>query len=127
MIKTEPEKTLRVEVNNHEIDDIINTKIEEVAKNHGISVKICLLEIIGLERLKQPQITDNAPQTRLIPLPKWNEYHPHPTVAGMRMKVFYSDINGFDEYEVVHRDGKRVLIDEQAYFHWQRRGSEKAA
>ena len=40
----------------------------------------------------------------------------------------YCDIvamqNGFDDYNVVHREGRRVLIDEQAYLRWLNRDKE---
>ena len=42
----------------------------------------------------------------------------------MRMKVFNADNNGFNDYGVVHREGKRVFIDEQAYLRWRNRNSE---
>ena len=54
--------------------------------------------------------------TRIIPLTKWHEYHPWPTRGGLRHLVFYSTINGFDA--VIRRIGRRVLIDESAFFAW---------
>ena len=63
-------------------------------------------------------------ENRLIPLPKWNDYFDYPTVSGMRMKVFNADNNGFHDYGVVHREGKRVFIDKQAYLRWRNRNSE---
>lgn len=53
---------------------------------------------------------------RLIPLTKWPEYHPHPPIGGLRHLVFNSQKSGFDK--VIRRVGKRVLIDEAAYFEW---------
>ena len=55
-------------------------------------------------------------QTRFIPLTKWPDYHPWPTVAGMRWLVFNAEKNGF--VSVVRRAGRRVLIDEHAFFNW---------
>lgn len=53
---------------------------------------------------------------RQIPLTKWPEYHPHPPIGGLRHLVFHASANGFDK--VIRRIGKRVLIDEAAYFEW---------
>ncbi|HRS96309.1 MAG TPA: hypothetical protein P5179_13655 [Candidatus Latescibacteria bacterium] len=53
---------------------------------------------------------------RLIPLTKWNEYHPWPPPGGLRWLVFHEKKNGFQA--VIKRVGGRVLIDEQAFFDW---------
>lgn len=53
---------------------------------------------------------------RLIPLTEWSKYHVYPPVGGLRHLVFYSDENGF--HKVVKRIGRRVLIDETAFFEW---------
>jgi len=53
---------------------------------------------------------------RLIPVPKWNEYHPWPPTGGLRHLIFNAKANGFDA--VVRRCGRRVLIDEAAFFDW---------
>jgi hypothetical protein len=55
-------------------------------------------------------------QTRLIPLTQWPEYHPHPSVGGLRHLVFNAKTNGFDQ--VIRRIGRRILIDEAAFFAW---------
>lgn len=60
--------------------------------------------------------TITARNTRLIPLTKWPEHHPHPPIGGLRHLVFHASKNGFDK--VIRRVGKRILIDEEAYFHW---------
>lgn len=54
--------------------------------------------------------------TRLIPVPDWNKHHPWPSQAGLRHLIFYSESNGFDD--VIRRIGRRVLIDERAFFTW---------
>lgn len=56
------------------------------------------------------------PKTRLIPVNKWNEYHQWPPVGGLRHLIFYGKTNGFDK--VIRRCGRRVLIDEAAFFQW---------
>lgn len=55
-------------------------------------------------------------KTRYIPVPEWPNYHPYPTIAGLRNFINKKDTNGFDK--VVKRVGKRVLIDEAAFFEW---------
>lgn len=55
-------------------------------------------------------------QTRLIPVTKWSEYHAWPPVGGLRHLIFFEKTNGF--HQCVRRVGRRVLIDEQAFFKW---------
>lgn len=57
-----------------------------------------------------------AGERRLIPVTKWNAYHPWPTVAGLRHLVFHEKSNNFAR--CVRRVGKRVLIDEREFFNW---------
>lgn len=54
--------------------------------------------------------------TRYIPVPNWEEYHSWPKVGGLRNLIFNRHINGFDK--VIKKVGKRVLIDEAAFFNW---------
>lgn len=54
--------------------------------------------------------------TRLIPASDWNKYHAWPPAGGLRHLIFYAKTNGFDK--VVRRVGRRVLVDEQAFFSW---------
>lgn len=58
---------------------------------------------------------DNSPP-KLIPVPKWNLYHDWPPQGGLRHLIFYAKTNGFDR--VIKRAGRRVLIDESAFFQW---------
>ena len=53
---------------------------------------------------------------RLIPVNSWKNYHDWPPTAGMRHLVFHAAKNGFDK--VIRRVGRRVLIDEEAFFQW---------
>jgi hypothetical protein len=55
---------------------------------------------------------------RLIPVTKWNEYHPWPSVSGLRFLIFNEHSNGF--HKCVLRIGRRVLIDEEQFFEWAR-------
>lgn len=52
--------------------------------------------------------------TKLIPITKWREFHQWPSEAGLRHLVFHAETNGFKK--VVKRVGRRVLIDEAAFF-----------
>jgi hypothetical protein len=53
---------------------------------------------------------------RLIPASDWPSHHPWPPIGGLRHLIFNARHNGFDQ--VVRRVGRRVLIDEQAFFAW---------
>ena len=55
-------------------------------------------------------------QTRLIPLVDWPKHHAWPPIGGLRHLVFHAGATGFDK--VVKRVGRRVLIDETAFFSW---------
>lgn len=55
-------------------------------------------------------------KTRYIPIPKWPEHYDWPSISGLRHLIFYEQTNGF--HKVVRRVGRRVLIDEQAFFAW---------
>ena len=55
-------------------------------------------------------------ESRLIPVSRWNEFHPWPPIGGLRYMIFNADRNGFNT--VVRRCGRRVLIDERAFFKW---------
>ena len=54
--------------------------------------------------------------SRLIPVPHWNQHHQWPTQSGLRYWIFHAKTNGFDK--VLRRVGRRVLIDEAAFFEW---------
>ena len=62
--------------------------------------------------------------TRLIPANEWQEHHVWPPLGGLRALIFDADKNGFST--VIRRVGRRVLIDEQAFFAWvDRQGAAK--
>lgn len=54
--------------------------------------------------------------TRYIPVSKWSDYHPWPSIGGLRNLIFYRKENGF--HKVIKKVGKNVLIDEAAFFEW---------
>ena len=82
-----------------------------------------------VSRLLQPAL----PQTlqspagtilpQLIPVTHWNERHPWPSAGGLRHLIFFADTNGFNK--VIRRIGRRVLIDEAAFFEWANTQGDK--
>lgn len=57
-----------------------------------------------------------TPFRRLIPVPEWPKVHAWPPLGGLRHLIFNAKSNGFDA--VIKRAGRRVLIDEAAFFEW---------
>lgn len=57
-----------------------------------------------------------ASSTRLLTVKQWTETHAWPPAGGMRHLIFFAKSNGFEA--VVRRVGRRVLIDEAAFFVW---------
>ena len=66
--------------------------------------------------LLMPQSDHTGASTRLILVTHWNELHPWPPAGGLRHLNFFADTNGFNK--VIRRIGRRVLIDEAAFFEW---------
>lgn len=62
---------------------------------------------------------------RLIPVTEWNKHPSWPPLGGLRWLIFNEHTNGFAR--VVRRMGRRVLIDEDAFFEWVRDGARKKA
>jgi hypothetical protein len=61
---------------------------------------------------------------RLIPVPDWSKHHDWPPLAGLRHLIFNKNANGF--HKCVRRVGRRVLIDEKAFFDWVSEQDENA-
>lgn len=55
-------------------------------------------------------------ERKLIPVTNWNEHHAWPPQGGLRYLIFHADKNGFAK--VIRRAGRRVLLDEAAFFAW---------
>jgi hypothetical protein len=70
----------------------------------------------------QPNLTKQIVR-RVISLTEWNNHHEWPKQAGLRHLVFNADTNGFNK--VIRRAGRRVLIDEPAFFEWLDSQNEK--
>lgn len=60
-------------------------------------------------------ITESS-KTRFIPVTDWKNHHPWPRDGGLRHLIFHADKNGFNK--VIVRAGRRILIDEHAFFEW---------
>jgi hypothetical protein len=54
------------------------------------------------------------PSTRLIPPPKWNNYHDWPPIGGLRHLIFHAETNGFKT--AFKRVGRNILVDEIEFF-----------
>lgn len=64
----------------------------------------------------QPLALQHPNGSRLIPASSWNEHHSWPPIGGLRHLIFNGHKNGFER--CIRRVGRRVLIDEQAFFAW---------
>jgi hypothetical protein len=54
--------------------------------------------------------------SRLIPITKWNQYHPWPSIGGLRHLVAHAKNKKCTHIFV--KAGGRVLIVEDAFFAW---------
>lgn len=111
-----------MEIDKNEIQEIIENKIKDGTKKYGKDFKFFLLEILSLEKMLMPEPAQKN-EPKLIPLVKWNEYYPDPSVKALRMLVFRKDENGFGD--VIVKRGKRILIDADKYFEWNKRRQNK--
>ena len=55
-------------------------------------------------------------QAGLIPVSKWNDFHPYPTVKALRQLIFFKEQNGFNK--VLRKIGGRIYIHESEFFKW---------
>lgn len=62
------------------------------------------------------EVVPDQSQNRFIPDTQWNKYLDWPSVPGLRHLIFYEHQNGFSK--CIRRAGRRVLINEQAFFEW---------
>lgn len=61
-------------------------------------------------------MTTNLTNEKLIPVSKWNEFHPYPTVGAIRQLIFFKDKNGIGK--ALRRIGGRIYIVESEFFNW---------
>lgn len=50
------------------------------------------------------------------------ERHPAFTEGGMRHLIFHASSNGLGKSGAIVRNGRRILIDEEQFFDWLRKG-----
>jgi hypothetical protein len=62
------------------------------------------------------QVENKQVQTRYIPVPQWKNHHDWPPLGGLRSLIFNRHENGFDK--VIKKVGRRIVIDEAAFFSW---------
>ena len=55
-------------------------------------------------------------RSRLVPVTKWNQYHPWPSIGGIRHLIAHKQEKKCEQIFV--KAGGRWLIDEQAFFSW---------
>lgn len=60
--------------------------------------------------------TEKQSHNRLIPASDWPKHHPWPPIGGLRYLIFNAEHNGV--HKAIRRVGRRVLIDEDAFFQW---------
>lgn len=108
-----------MQANKEEIQTIIESELNAYTKKYGKDFRIAVLKIVALERLIFESVQTQVEKERLIPLSKWNDYYPYPTVGALRQYYFYKDSNGFAEVcENGGMNGGRILIKEKALFEW---------
>lgn len=54
--------------------------------------------------------------SKLLTVTQWNAHHAWPPIGGLRHLIFFAETNGFSK--VIRRVGRRVLIDEAAFYAW---------
>ncbi len=62
---------------------------------------------------------------KYIPVPEWHKHHSWPPNGGLRHLIFNAEKNGFNQ--VIRRVGRRILIDEKAFFDWVDQQNQKGA
>lgn len=108
-----------MQTNKEEIQAIIDSELAAYTKKYGKDFRAAVLKIVALEQLISAPAPEQVEKERLIPLSKWNDYHPYPTVGALRQYYFYKDSNGFAEVcENGGMNGGRILIKEQSLFRW---------
>jgi hypothetical protein len=64
----------------------------------------------------QQNTTEYSAPTRWITVRDWGKHHDWPPIGGLRFLIFNAERNGFSN--VIRRVGRRILINEQAFFAW---------
>ena len=59
----------------------------------------------------------------LLTIRQMTEKHPAFPEGGLRHRIFHANSNGMADAGVIVRNGRRVLIDEEKFFDWLKRGA----
>jgi hypothetical protein len=54
----------------------------------------------------------------LLTVRQFSQKHTAFPEGGLRHYIFYSDQNGMAEYGAILRNGRKILLDEEKFFHW---------
>jgi len=54
----------------------------------------------------------------LLTVSQFSEKHPAFPEGGIRHRIFYAELNGLKISGALIRNGRRILIDEEKFFHW---------
>lgn len=92
-----------------ETEEVIRKRIEEIGKKYGDEVRLSVMEIITLS-------TGITEKSELIPVTKWNDKHPFPTVNAIRGYIQRGQLAA----PIVVKCGKRTLLDEVLMLSWIR-------
>lgn len=60
----------------------------------------------------------NSNSRKLLTVNQFVEAHPFMTSGGLRALIFASRYNQLDEKKVIKRIGRKILLDEAAFFEW---------
>lgn len=101
-----------------DIEELIKCEMAEAILRFGEGVKAPIMRIVCLERMLTPEKTEQKQHSRMIPVSQWNEFYPEPSVSALR-GLIQRNVNGFRD-SVVEKRGKRLLINEDNYFEWQK-------
>lgn len=101
-----------------DIEELIKYEIAEAILRFGTEVKGPIMRIVCLERMLPPTKSEEKSHPRMIPVSKWNDFYAEPTVSALR-GLIQRNVNGFKD-SVVEKRGKRLLINEENYFAWQK-------
>ena len=82
------------------------------------------MKCVLMPSAQAPSIPEASLTRRLVPASDWNKLHAWPPNGGLRHLIFNANSNGFNV--VIRRVGRRVLIDEQAFFSWVESQGSKA-
>lgn len=67
----------------------------------------------------------NNNQARYLTVAQWTKEYSWPPLGGLRHLIFYADNNGFNS--VIRRAGRRILLNEQAFFDWIERQNKNSS